>query len=82
MYDIAGLIKGAAQGTGLGNQFLNAVLAVDLVVHLVRCFEATDGNVPIAHVEGEGTSLLIIANRLTRVTQWIPSETLQLFTAN
>ncbi len=54
VYDIAGLIKGAAQGTGLGNQFLNAVLATDLVVHLVRCFEATDGTVPIAHVEGEG----------------------------
>jgi ribosome-binding ATPase YchF (GTP1/OBG family) len=54
VYDIAGLIKGAAQGTGLGNQFLNAVQGVDLIVHLVRCFEATDGNVPIAHVEGEG----------------------------
>jgi len=54
MYDIAGLIRGAAQGSGLGNQFLSAVLGVDLIVHLVRCFEASDGNVPIAHVEGEG----------------------------
>jgi len=36
--DIAGLVKGASEGAGLGNQFLEAVRSVDLIVHLVRCF--------------------------------------------
>ncbi|MFC2171270.1 redox-regulated ATPase YchF [Acidobacteriota bacterium] len=44
--DIAGLIKGASKGEGLGNQFLSHIRAVDAIVHVVRCFE--DQNV--AHV--------------------------------
>ena len=47
--DIAGLIKGASKGEGLGNQFLANIREVDAIVHVVRCFE--DGNV--VHVEGE-----------------------------
>ncbi len=47
--DIAGLIKGASQGEGLGNQFLANIREVDAIVHVVRCFE--DGNV--VHVDGE-----------------------------
>ena len=46
--DIAGLIKGASKGEGLGNQFLANIREVDAIVHVVRCFE--DGNV--VHVEG------------------------------
>lgn len=46
--DIAGLVKGAAQGEGLGNQFLSHIRSVDAIVHVVRCFE--DGN--IIHVMG------------------------------
>jgi GTP-binding protein YchF len=46
--DIAGLVKGAAQGEGLGNQFLSHVFGVDALLHVVRCFE--DGNV--AHPMG------------------------------
>jgi len=42
--DIAGLVKGASQGEGLGNQFLSNIQAVDAIIHLVRCFE--DPNVP------------------------------------
>lgn len=45
--DIAGLVKGAADGQGLGNQFLGHIMDVDLIIHVVRCFE--DGN--ITHVE-------------------------------
>lgn len=46
--DIAGLIKGASQGEGLGNQFLANIREVDAIIHVVRCFE--DGNV--VHVDG------------------------------
>jgi ribosome-binding ATPase len=47
--DIAGLVKGAAQGEGLGNQFLGNIMNVDLILHIVRCFE--DSNV--THVYNE-----------------------------
>lgn len=47
--DIAGLVKGASQGEGLGNQFLAHIRAVDAIVHVVRCFE--DPN--ITHVHGK-----------------------------
>lgn len=47
--DIAGLVKGASQGEGLGNQFLSHIREVDAIVHVVRCFE--DENV--IHVEGK-----------------------------
>lgn len=46
--DIAGLVKGASRGEGLGNKFLSHIREVDAIVHVVRCFE--DGN--IVHVEG------------------------------
>ena len=46
--DIAGLVKGASKGEGLGNKFLSHIRSVDAVVHVVRCFE--DSN--ITHVEG------------------------------
>lgn len=46
--DIAGLVKGASQGEGLGNKFLANIREVDAVVHVVRCFENND----IVHVEG------------------------------
>ena len=40
--DIAGLVKGASKGEGLGNQFLANIREVDAIVHVVRCFENTD----------------------------------------
>ncbi|MCC5601150.1 MULTISPECIES: redox-regulated ATPase YchF [Nostoc] len=46
--DIAGLVKGASQGEGLGNQFLSHIREVDAIVHVVRCFENDD----IIHVAG------------------------------
>ncbi|CAK0756202.1 redox-responsive ATPase YchF [uncultured Gammaproteobacteria bacterium] len=46
--DIAGLIRGASKGEGLGNQFLGNIREVDAIVHVVRCFEDTD----VTHVEG------------------------------
>lgn len=46
--DIAGLVKGAAQGEGLGNQFLSNIRETDAIIHVVRCFEDDD----IHHVEG------------------------------
>jgi GTP-binding protein YchF len=47
--DIAGLVKGASQGEGLGNQFLSHIRETDAIVHVVRCFESED----IIHVGGE-----------------------------
>ncbi len=46
--DIAGLVKGASQGEGLGNKFLSHIREVDAIVHVVRCFENGD----ITHVDG------------------------------
>ena len=46
--DIAGLVKGAAQGEGLGNKFLSHIREVDAIIHVVRCFENSD----IVHVDG------------------------------
>src|SRR5206468_4765061 len=47
--DIAGLVRGASKGEGLGNQFLANIREVDAIAHVVRCFE--DGD--ITHVEGK-----------------------------
>lgn len=47
--DIAGLVRGASEGEGLGNQFLGHIRAVDAVIHVVRCFESDD----ITHVDGD-----------------------------
>ena len=46
--DIAGLVRGASKGEGLGNQFLSHIREVDAIVHVVRCFEDDD----IIHVDG------------------------------
>ncbi len=47
--DIAGLVKGASQGEGLGNKFLSHIREVDAVIHVVRCFEDPD----VSHVAGK-----------------------------
>ncbi len=46
--DIAGLVRGASKGEGLGNQFLGHIRSVDAILHVLRCFEDTD----ITHVDG------------------------------
>lgn len=46
--DIAGLVKGASEGEGLGNKFLGNIREVDAIIHVVRCFEDAD----VVHVEG------------------------------
>ena len=46
--DIAGLVRGASTGEGLGNQFLAHIREVDAIIHVLRCFEDTD----VTHVEG------------------------------
>ena len=46
--DIAGLVKGASQGEGLGNQFLSNIREVDAIIHVVRCFDDED----VTHVSG------------------------------
>ena len=46
--DIAGLVKGASKGEGLGNQFLSNIREVDAIIHVVRCFDDTN----VVHVDG------------------------------
>lgn len=78
--DIAGLVKGASQGEGLGNKFLSHIRMVDAVVEVVRCFEDkniihVDGNVdPIRDVEVINIELIlsdleIIQNRLNKTSK-------------
>src|SRR6476469_6261282 len=63
--DIAGLVKGASQGEGLGNQFLGNIREVDAIAHVVRCFDDPDvthvGNKidPLADAEVVETELLL-----------------------
>ena len=76
--DIAGLVKGASSGEGLGNKFLSHIREVDAVVEVVRCFENAD----ITHVEGQVdpirdieiinvelilSDLEIVQNRISRI---------------
>jgi len=63
--DIAGLVKGASTGEGLGNQFLNHIREVDAIVEVVRCFEGSDvhhvaGNIdPVRDIEVINTELVL-----------------------
>jgi GTP-binding protein YchF len=63
--DIAGLVKGASKGEGLGNQFLANIREVDAIIHVVRCFEDTDvthvaGRIdPLADIETIETELML-----------------------
>jgi len=71
--DIAGLVKGASKGEGLGNKFLSHIREVDAIIHVVRCFE----NQKIIHVEGnidpvrdvEEINLELILSDLESVTK-------------
>jgi len=65
LVDIAGLVKGASQGEGLGNQFLSHIRTVDAILHVVRCFDdedvthVTGGVDPIADIEIIDTELML-----------------------
>jgi len=61
--DIAGLVKGAAQGEGLGNKFLTHIREVDAIVQVVRCFEDSD----IHHVAGDIDPIRDIETILTEL---------------
>ena len=77
--DIAGLVKGASKGEGLGNQFLANIREVDAIVHVVRCFEDTnvvhvDGSIdPVRDIETINLELIfsdieILERRIAKVT--------------
>jgi len=78
--DIAGLVKGASKGEGLGNQFLSNIREVDAIVHVVRCFEDSnvihvDGSVnPLRDIETINLELIfsdleILERRISKVTK-------------
>ena len=64
-FDIAGLVKGASTGEGLGNKFLSHIRNVDAIIHIVRCFDNSDvthvsGNIdPIKDIEVINTELIL-----------------------
>ncbi|WP_071026764.1 redox-regulated ATPase YchF [Peptoniphilus raoultii] len=84
-YDIAGLVKGASKGEGLGNQFLSNIREVDAIVHVVRCFKDeniihVDGSIdPIRDIENINLELIFsdleqIEKRLGRITKQIKGD--------
>ena len=82
--DIAGLVKGASEGEGLGNQFLSNIRNVDAIIHVVRCFE--DDNIthvensisPIRDIEIINTELLLkdidsLSKRISKIEKAVKS---------
>lgn len=80
--DIAGLVKGASKGEGLGNKFLSHIRETDAIVHVVRCFENSkiihvDGNIdPIRDIEEINMELILsdlesVTKRLERVSKGV-----------
>ena len=70
--DVAGLIKGASAGEGLGNQFLSSIRQCDAVVHVVRCFENDD----VIHVDGTVDPVRdaeLVSNLQSTKSGWIES---------
>ncbi len=76
--DIAGLVKGASKGEGLGNQFLSNIREVDAIIHVVRCFDNADithvsgrvdpiDDIEIIEIELMLADLQSVDNRITRV---------------
>ena len=51
LVDIAGIVRGASEGEGLGNKFLSHIREVDAILHVVRCFESPPGGEQVIHVE-------------------------------
>lgn len=85
--DIAGLVKGASQGEGLGNKFLSHIREVDAIVHVVRCFENSNiihvnGNVDpmrdvdIINMELVISDLEIVDKRIDRVSKLLKGDKL------
>ncbi len=83
--DIAGLVKGASKGEGLGNQFLANIREVDAIVHVVRCFEDenvvhVDGSIdPIRDIENVNLELIfsdleILERRISKVGKLMKSD--------
>lgn len=79
-YDIAGLVKGASKGEGLGNKFLGHIREVAAIVHVVRCFEDpnvvhVDGKIdPVSDIETINTELIlsdmeVLERRITKTTK-------------
>lgn len=84
-YDIAGLVKGASKGEGLGNKFLGHIREVAAIIHVVRCFEDpnvvhVDGKIdPLSDIETINTELIlsdmeVLERRIQRTTKNLKSD--------
>lgn len=74
--DIAGLVKGASKGEGLGNQFLGTIREVDLILHVVRCFDGAGDVNPLDHFDTIISELILkdfesIEKRKTKIGSMI-----------
>ena len=83
--DIAGLVKGASQGEGLGNKFLGHIREVEAIVHVVRCFEDenvvhVDGHIdPVSDIETINMELImsdmeLLERRITKATKMLKGD--------
>ncbi|HAZ18874.1 MAG TPA: redox-regulated ATPase YchF, partial [Clostridiales bacterium] len=83
--DIAGLVKGASQGEGLGNQFLSHIREVDAIIHVVRCFGGSDvvhvhdavdpvQDVDIINMELILSDMELVDRRIDRVTKQMKGD--------
>ena len=83
--DIAGLVKGASKGEGLGNKFLGHIREVEAIVHVVRCFEDTnvvhvDGKIdPVSDIETINLELIfadmeVIERRIAKATKMLKGD--------
>ena len=79
--DIAGLVKGASKGEGLGNKFLSHIREVDAIIHMIRCFESNDiQNVnptvdPVRDLEIIATEMMLQKNERIKKTHLRHDET-------
>jgi GTP-binding protein YchF len=68
LVDIAGIVRGASEGEGLGNKFLSHIREVDAILHVVRCFESPPGGEQVIHVENSVDPLRDIDTIETELT--------------
>ncbi len=79
--DIAGLVQGASQGEGLGNQFLSHIQRVDAIVHIVRCFEDENVAHHTAQLDPVADARIVTLELILKDLEWVENRLRKLRTA-